>query len=61
MEKNMIVINDTLRRSLKSQMKDANRLKANYTLIVGEDEIKNKTLSENELPSLQKSFSYSII
>ena len=45
MKKNIIVINDTLRRSLKSQMKDANRLKAHYTLIVGEDEIKSKTLS----------------
>ena len=38
---NLIVINDTLRRSLKSQMKDANRLNVLYTIIIGEDEIKS--------------------
>ena len=41
-EKNLIVINDTLKRSLKSQMKDANRLQVKYALIIGDDEIKNK-------------------
>ena len=42
---NFIVINDTLRRSLKSQMKDANRLNALYTIIIGEDEIKNNKVT----------------
>ena len=45
---NLIVINDTLRRSLKSQMKDANRLNVLYTIIIGEDEIKsNKATIKN--------------
>ena len=45
---NFIVINDTLRRSLKSQMKDANRLNVLYTIIIGEDEIKsNKATIKN--------------
>ena len=42
---NFIVINDTLRRSLKSQMKDANRLNVLYTIIIGEDEIKNNKVT----------------
>ena len=42
---NLTVINDTLRRSLKSQMKDANRLQALYTIIIGEDEIKNNKVT----------------
>jgi histidyl-tRNA synthetase len=45
---NFVVINDTLRRSLKSQMKDANRLNVLYTIIIGEDEIKsNKVTIKN--------------
>ena len=45
---NFVVINDTLRRSLKSQMKDANRLNVFYTIIIGEDEIKsNKVIIKN--------------
>jgi len=42
-KKNLIVINDTLKRSLKSQMKDANRLQAKYALIIGDDEINKNT------------------
>ena len=42
-KKNLIVINDTLKRSLKSQMKDANRLQAKYALIIGDDEISKNT------------------
>ena len=42
-KKDVIVINDTLKRSLKSQMKEANKLKAKYALIIGDNEIKNKT------------------
>jgi len=42
---NLIIINDTLRRSLKSQLKDANRLNAKYSIIIGDDEIKSQTIS----------------
>ncbi|MDC1051015.1 His/Gly/Thr/Pro-type tRNA ligase C-terminal domain-containing protein [Candidatus Marinimicrobia bacterium] len=37
-----MVNTDTLRRSLKAQMKEANKLKVKYTIIIGDDEIKNK-------------------
>jgi len=55
---NFIVMNDTLRRSLKSQMKDANRLNVLYTIIIGEDEIKSNKVtiknmdkgSQNQVP-----------
>ena len=40
-----VVIQDTLRRSIKSQMKDANRLQAKYCIIIAEEEIKNSTVS----------------
>ena len=39
---NLIVIMETLRRSLKSQMKEANKLQAKYVIIIGEEEIKNQ-------------------
>ena len=38
------VISDPLRRSLKSQLRDANRLKASFALILGETEIERGTL-----------------
>ena len=40
----LIVINDMLQRSLKVQMKDANRLNVKYVLIIGEDELKNNSM-----------------
>ena len=40
-EMNLIVINDTLRRTLKSQMKDANKMNAKYVIILGESELAN--------------------
>tara|TARA_Y100000590_G_scaffold465350_1_gene637403 strand:+ start:1389 stop:2645 length:1257 start_codon:yes stop_codon:yes gene_type:complete len=39
---NLIVITEMLRRSLKAQIKDANRLNAEYVIIIGEDELKNQ-------------------
>ena len=39
---NFTVITETLRRSLKAQMKDANRLNVKHTIIIGEDELVNK-------------------
>ena len=53
---NLIVINDTLRRSLKSQMKDANRLKALYTIIIGEDEIKNNKVTIKDMDKGTQSY-----
>ena len=41
---NLIVITDTLGRNLKSQMKEANKLKVSYSIILGENEIKNNSL-----------------
>ena len=53
---NLTVINDTLRRSLKSQMKDANRLKALYTIIIGEDEIKNNKVTIKDMDKGTQSY-----
>ena len=41
-EKDFIVLNETVGRSLKSQMKDANRLNVSHVIIIGDDEIKNE-------------------
>ena len=41
---NLIVVTDTLRQSLKAQMKEANKLKAHHTIIIGDDEIDKKKL-----------------
>ncbi len=43
-KKDFIVLTETVGRSLKSQMKDANRLKASHVIIIGDDEIKNGTV-----------------
>ena len=39
-----IVITDTLRRSMKSQLREANKLNSKYTIILGKTEIDNGTL-----------------
>ena len=36
----LIVMNDTLRRSPKSQMKEANKYNAKHVIMIGDDEIK---------------------
>ena len=41
---NFKVVSDTLRRSMKSQLREANKLKVKYALIIGEDEIRNNTI-----------------
>ena len=41
---NFKVVSDTLRRSMKSQLREANKLKVKYALIIGEDEIRNSTI-----------------
>ena len=40
-ENNFLVTTETLRRSMKSQMREANRLNAKFVLIIGENEVKN--------------------
>ena len=40
----MKVILETLRRSIKSQMREANRCGARYVIIIGEDEITNESV-----------------
>ena len=39
LNKNFIVITDTLQRGLKAQMKEANKINATYAIIIGDDEI----------------------
>jgi len=41
---NLIVVTDTLKQSLKSQMKEANKLKAKHTIIIGKKELDNKKI-----------------
>ena len=58
-KKNLIVINDTLRRSLKAQMKDANRLNVKYSIIIGPDEINKNIVSiKNMETGHQKELSF---
>jgi len=40
---NLSVVTETLRRSMRSQMREANRLNVNHSIIIGEDEIKSNT------------------
>ena len=43
-QNNLVVINNTTRGSLKTQMKDANKSKANNAIIIGDDEIENNQI-----------------
>ena len=43
------VIFDTLRRSMKAQLRDANRSGVRFALILGEEEIKNETIGFKDL------------
>ena len=57
---NLTVISDPLRRSLKAQMREANKLNANFVIIIGEEELsKNlfivKNLKEKNQKTLTKS------
>ena len=38
------VISDPIRRSMKAQMREANKLRARYVLILGEKEMQSETL-----------------
>ena len=48
---NLIVVNDLLRRSLKSQMKDANILNVSHTIIFGDEEVENKQVVIKDMKS----------
>ena len=55
---NLKVIMETLRRSLKSQMKEANKLQVKHVIIIGEEEIKNqKVIIKNMDSGNQKEIS----
>ena len=49
--KGLNIVSDPLRRSMKAQMRDANKLRANYVLILGENELKNNTVIFKNLES----------
>ena len=54
MQGNKIVILETLRRSIKSQMRDANRHGAKFVIIIGEEEVKkNIVIIKDMLTSKQ--------
>ena len=55
-EKNYIVVFDLLRRSLKAQMREANKLKVRYVIIIGEVELAHKKVT---IKDLQKKAQYS--
>ena len=42
---NLSVLNETLRRSMRAQMRDANRLNANFCIIIGDNELNNQTFT----------------
>ena len=59
------VICETLRRSMRSQMRDANKSNADYVMIIGDDEFNSRTIQlknlkngEQEKIDLEKIISY---
>jgi len=56
--KKLNIVNDSLRRNMKAQMKDANRLQAKYVIIIGEEEIaSNQFIVKNMNSGDQKKLS----
>ena len=49
--KGLNIVSDPLRRSMKAQMRDANKLRARYVLILGESELKDNTVIFKDLES----------
>ena len=45
------IVSDPIRRSMKAQMRDANKLRARYVLILGENELKDNTIIFKSLES----------
>ena len=53
------VVCDTLRRSMRSQMREANKCNADFAIIVGEEEFTNKTIQiKNLSEGKQESIKY---
>ena len=59
------VVCETLRRSMRSQMRDANKSNADYVMIIGDDEFNSRTIQlkdlkngEQEKVDLEKIISY---
>ncbi len=51
----LIVATDLLRRSVKAQMREANKLNAKYVIVIGEDEIKNNLLIIKDMKNGEQS------
>ena len=49
--KGLNIVSDPIRRSMKAQMRDANKLRARYVLILGESELKDNTILFKNLES----------
>ena len=49
--KGLNIVSDPIRRSMKAQMRDANKLRARYVLILGENELKDNTIIFKNLES----------
>ena len=49
--KGLNIVSDPLRRSMKAQMRDANKLRARYVLILGESELNDNTIILKNLES----------
>ena len=59
---NLNIISDMLQKNMKSQLKEANRLKAKYAIIIGENEIINKeVIIKNMLTGDQENISFNQI
>tara|TARA_B100001250_G_C19799212_1_gene790167 strand:+ start:851 stop:2113 length:1263 start_codon:yes stop_codon:yes gene_type:complete len=55
---NLSVITETLQRSMRAQMREANRLKAQYCIIIGTDEVNAKHVTiKNMLDGIQNNIS----
>ena len=52
--KGLNIVSDPLRRSMKAQMRDANKLRARYVLILGESELKDNTIIFKNIESGKK-------
>tara|TARA_Y100001970_G_C14184565_1_gene831801 strand:+ start:476 stop:1738 length:1263 start_codon:yes stop_codon:yes gene_type:complete len=50
-KQNLIVISNSLRKNLKAQMKEANKLNVSYVIILGDDEIKNNSAIIKDMDS----------
>ena len=50
-KQNLTVISNSLRKNLKAQMKEANKLNVSYVIILGDDEIKNNSAIIKDMDS----------